>query len=159
REIGISDYAAMLIDSASDLYFALGMADTSLRTGATVALVSDSYAQLGEVLQLEWFSGQIIALQSASRWEDSAREMFMDELEYQFRFLVISMLEILDRPEDLIDTIEDWKNKQCLLLQRWQDVVRELRVAPEKNYAMFSVALRELEDLVAATRAAGAGSD
>ncbi|MGD9660795.1 MAG: NAD-glutamate dehydrogenase [Porticoccaceae bacterium] len=159
REIGISDYAAMLIDSASDLYFALGMADTSLRTGATVALVSDSYAQLGEVLQLEWFSGQIIALQSASRWEDSAREMFMDELEYQFRFLVISVLEILDRPEDLIDTIEDWKNKQCLLLQRWQDVVRELRVAPEKNYAMFSVALRELEDLVAATRAAGAGSD
>src|SRR5690606_36684676 len=99
------------------------------------------------------------AIQSASRWEDSAREMFMDELEYQFRFLVISVLEILDRPEDLIDTIEDWKNKQCLLLQRWQDVVRVLRVAPEKNYAMFSVALRELEDLVAATRAAWAGSD
>jgi len=158
-EMGVSDYAAMLIDSASDLYFALGMADASLRTGATMTLVSETYAQLSDVLQLEWFSQQIIALQSVNRWEDSAREMFMDELEYQFRFLVISILEILNRAEDLTGTIDNWKIKQGVLVQRWQDVVRELRVASEKSYAMFSVALRELEDLVAATRAAGAEAD
>ncbi|NIV31765.1 MAG: hypothetical protein GWN58_20445, partial [Anaerolineae bacterium] len=73
RAMGLSDYAAMLVDSANDLFFAFGMADTSIRTGASIERVNEVYSGLGELLHFEWFSQQITALPSASRWEDFAR--------------------------------------------------------------------------------------
>ncbi len=78
-ELGLTPYAAILIDSSSDLFFALGMADVSIRTGADMGLVSETYSELGELLQLEWFSQQIIGMPSENRWED-----FIDELESQY---------------------------------------------------------------------------
>lgn len=147
-EIQISDHARLLIDSASDLYFALGMADVCLRTESDLENVSEAYRLLGEVLQLELFTAQIIALKSANRWEDFARESHMDDLENQFRSLVIRLLESRDETMSLDELINQWEVDHESQIARWLEIVGEIHNSSEKNYAMVSVALRELNSLV-----------
>lgn len=149
--LGLKDYSAMLIDSASDLYFALGMADACIRAGAGMELVTTAYAFLGDTLQLEWFSGQIIELATTNRWEDFARESSMDELEGQFRRLAVLMLDGVEGAGELEQRIDRWRGEESVLILRWQEMIREIRASKEKRFAMFSVALRQLGDLVEAT--------
>ena len=155
QEMGLSSYATMLIDSASDLFFAFGMADVAIRTGADIDLVSEIYSQLGELLQLEWFSEQIIALPSLTRWEDFARESFMDNLESQYRTLAVAMLSELGGGDELQIRLDHWQQSQQILVSRWRDMIGEMKGTTQRNYAMFSVALRELEDLVDTTQQQG----
>ncbi|MFA5630614.1 MAG: NAD-glutamate dehydrogenase [Porticoccaceae bacterium] len=150
--LGLSDYALMLIDSASDLYFALGMADVSITTGADIDWVIEAYDRLGDVLQLEWVTRQITELVSASRWDDFARESFMDDLESQFRRLAAAALRRAASSGDLEAEVAAWQSAQAPLIARWQDMLREIRITAEKQVAMFSVALREFADLVAASQ-------
>lgn len=147
-ELGLSPYAAMLVDSANDLFYAFGMADVALRSGLSIDHVIDAYAQLEVALGLNWFSEQIIDLPSTSRWEDFARESFMDQLETLFRKSVLAMVEDLVDPESIPGRISEWQVRQPVLFERWQSMLRELRQSAHRDYAMFSVALRELQDLV-----------
>jgi NAD-specific glutamate dehydrogenase len=147
-DIQLSDHGRLLIDSASDLYFALGMADVCLRTESELEKVSEAYRLLGEALQLELFTAQIIALKSANQWEDFARESHMDDLENQFRALVIHLLEINDSDMPFDEVINQWEVDHESQISRWLEIVGEIHNSSEKNYAMVSVALRELNSLV-----------
>jgi len=146
--MGLNHYAAILIDSANDLFFAFGMADVSVRTGVSLDLVSEAYRQLEAKLNIDWFSTQIIQLPTASRWDDYARESFMDELESLYRAMAVAMLENIGSEESIAERIDQWQAQHKAPFERWQDMVRELNLSPQRNYAMFSVALRELKDLV-----------
>jgi len=147
-ELGLSPYAAMLVDSANDLFYAFGMADVAIRSRLSIDHVTATYSQLEPTLGLNWFSDQIIELPSTSRWEDFARESFMDQLETLFRTTVLAMTEELDDPDTIGERINHWQASQPLLFERWQAMLRALRLSPQRDYAMFSVALRELQDLV-----------
>jgi glutamate dehydrogenase len=130
------------------------MADVSIRTGATVEQVTEAYGQLGEILSLEAFTAQIIFLSSDDRWEDFARESFMDELEGHFRALVVIILDQAKEQVDMDSTLLRWQQNEKALIRRWQDMVKEVKNATEKNFAMVSVALRELNALLESTRLA-----
>jgi glutamate dehydrogenase len=151
-EKGLSPYGAVLIDSANDLFFAFGMADVAIKTGLPLELVNSAYSLIEDQLQIEWFSRQIIDLTPITRWEDYARESFMDDLESLFRSLVIMMLEPVSELAELEDKIDSWQTTQSVLLERWRAMIQELKASSQRQYAMFSVALRELQDLVDSTR-------
>ncbi len=152
EEMGLSRDVAMLLNCSNSLYFGFGIADVQLRTGLPTELVSQVYFQLGGILQLEWFSDQIIQLPHDSRWEDFARESFMDELEGQRRQLTTLLLENIKQEEDVDVGIDYWQQQQAVLISRWADMILDLKATPTRDFAMFSVALRELLDLVQATR-------
>lgn len=153
--MGLSYYGAILIDSANDLFYAFGMGDVSVRTGLSIDFVSEAYGQLEETLHLDWFSTQIVQLPATSRWEDFAREAFMDELESLYRAMAVAMLENIVKIEEIEPRVRAWRGAQAPLFERWQGMVRDLRLSPQRNYAMFSVALRELKDLVDTLEGAG----
>lgn len=155
-EMGLSESTAMLLSCSDSLYFGYGIAAVQLKTGLPTELVSQVYFQLGRILELEWFAEQIILLPHASRWEDFARESFVDELEGQRRQLAWLLLERIpegaDPAEAVAANIDAWQQRQAVLICRWEQMVNELKGIPERDFAMFSVALRELLDLVQATR-------
>ena len=47
--------------------------------------------------------------------------------------------------------MEDWQQQQAPLIDRWRFMVKDLRHGPTPDFAMISVALRELLDLVQAS--------
>ena len=152
EEMGLSNRVAMLINCSDNLCFSFGIADVHLKTGLPTKLVSQAYFQLGKILQLDWFAAQIVLLPHASRWEDIARESFIDELESQRRQLTILLLENVTELKHLPAAIQDWERQQTALIARWTQVINELKAAPSIDFAMFHVAQRELLDLVQVTR-------
>ena len=123
--------------------------DTALKQQKPIEQVAKLYFTLGEQLSLDWFMAQIVGLQPDNRWQDLARESYVDDLESQRRRLTASLLA---GDIDSIDSLlEDWQVQQQVLIHRWQSMVRDLRRGGAPDFAMISVALRELLDLVQAS--------
>ena len=133
--------------AASDSTFlSLGIVDTAIKQQKPIEQTAQLYFTLGEYLSLDWFMAQIVALQPDNRWQDLARESYVDDLESQRRRLTACLLHA-----DLGDIpllIENWRIQQQPLIDRWQSMVQDLRLGPAPDFAMISVALRELSDLV-----------
>ncbi|WP_438951591.1 NAD-glutamate dehydrogenase [Porticoccus sp.] len=150
-ELGVQEDVAMLVSSANFLFFGFGIADLAAASRKPVGLVLELYFRLGTELDIDWFGEQIIHLEPANRWQDFARESYMDDLEGQRRVLSGALLAEVESLADIDAAIQAWKVSHAHLIARWMDMMDELHRAPGRDFAMFSVALRELLDLVQAT--------
>jgi glutamate dehydrogenase len=113
-----------------------------------VQQVAEVYFGLGEFLSLDWFMAQIVDLQPDSRWQDLARETYVDDLESQRRRLTACLCTAgLTDPSSM----ETWQDQQQELIHRWKLMIKDLRKVPQSDFAMISVALRELLNLVQAS--------
>jgi glutamate dehydrogenase len=140
--------------AASDsIFLSLGIVDTALKQGTAVERAAQLYFTLGEQLSLDWFMAQIVGLQPENRWQDLARESYVDDLESQRRRLTACLLA--PDNNDIQAAFEQWQAQQQPLINRWMSMVRDLRHGAAPDFAMISVALRELLDLVQASVEAG----
>ena len=140
--------------AASDsIFLSLGIVDTALKQDRAVEQTAQLYFTLGEYLSLDWFMAQIVGLQPENRWQDLARESYVDDLESQRRRLTSCLLA--SNAENMQSVFEDWQVQQQPLIDRWQSMVKDLRRSAAPDFAMISVALRELLDLVQASLEAG----
>lgn len=149
--LNVPDNVAVLVASSNFLYFGFGIADISVQSGKPVGLVLELYYRISRELDLDWFADQIVNLEPATRWEDFARESYVDDLESQRRTLANTLLSGVRSVKDIDGMIDVWKAAQAPLIKRWAGMIQELHDAPHKDFPMFSVALRELLDIVQAT--------
>ena len=148
---GVQQNIAVLVASSNFLYFGFGIADIAVSTGKPVGLVLELYHHISTELDLDWFADQIVNLEHTTRWEDFARESYVDDLENQRRTLTSTLLPNVNCVEDIEAVIDVWKAAQAPLIVRWGKMIQELHAAPNGDFAMFSVALRELLDIVQST--------
>jgi len=143
---GVKEPLASTLAAADSMFINVGTVDMALGLQRPVKLVAQLAFRLGEDLSLDWFMAQIVGLQPQNRWEDLARESYVDDLESQRRQLTACLLEG-HKDADIDQLFTDWQNQQSQLISRWKAMVVELRRgAPD--FAMVSVALRDLLDLV-----------
>jgi glutamate dehydrogenase len=149
----VPDDVSSLAAGTSSLFSALGIIEASHQTERPVERVAEAYFCVGEALSLNWFLEQINALKVNSHWQALARETFRDDMDWQLRSLTVSVLnteEDADMPMDELMT--RWKTAHPNLVSRWQRMLDELRGSDRVEYAMYSVALRELLDLAQASK-------
>jgi glutamate dehydrogenase len=149
--LNVQQNVAVLVASSNFLYFGFGIADIAVRTGKPIGLVLELYHRISSELDLDWFAEQIVSLEPVTRWEDFARESYVDDLESQRRTLARSLLSNVESIKDIERVIELWCEEQAPLITRWESMIAELHTVPSSDFAMFSVALRELLDIVQAT--------
>ena len=138
--------------AASDsIFLSLGIVDTAIKQKKPIEQTAQLYFTLGEYLSLDWFMSKIVDLQPDNRWQDLARESYVDDLEGQRRRLTACLLNACGDGNDVQSSFEDWQVQQQPLINRWQSMVRDLRRGAAPDFAMISVALRELLDLVQAS--------
>lgn len=113
--------------------------------------VANLYYELGDRLDLGWFANAIAALKPASHWQALARESFREDLDWQQRALTTGVLKMAGKPEDVPASVEAWLDRHQHMIDRWKSMLSELKGVREPEYAMFSVALRELLDLAQST--------
>jgi glutamate dehydrogenase len=51
--------------------------------------------------------------------------------------------------------VDQWSEDNAWLVDRWRNVLAELKNADKKEYAMYTVALRELFDLAKSSQFSG----
>jgi glutamate dehydrogenase len=147
-DIGVELKLAERLAATDSMFMSMGVVQTSLALDIPVQQVAEVYFGLGESLSLDWFMAQIVDLQPDSRWQDLARETYVDDLESQRRRLTACLCRLGMSDSSAMET---WQNQQQELIHRWKLMVKDLRKASQSDFAMISVALRELLDLVQAS--------
>tara|TARA_R100000005_G_scaffold5644_1_gene2769 strand:- start:9859 stop:14703 length:4845 start_codon:yes stop_codon:yes gene_type:complete len=147
QEAGVDASLAEAVAGALQGYTALGIIQAARETDAPLMHVAELYFEMGERLQLDWFSGQILASKIENEWQALARDTYLEDLEWQQRTLAVGALRYLTAEGSLEACLETWEAQQAALLSRWQDMVTELHTTDSPDFAMFAVAVRELLDL------------
>ncbi|MCH8496870.1 MAG: NAD-glutamate dehydrogenase [Marinobacter sp.] len=151
KDKGVPDELAAMMAGMPYLYSVLGIIESQDVTGASLKTVANLYYTLGDCLDLNWFAQSIARLTPTSHWQALARESFREDLDWQQRALTTGILKMAGDGGDLDQCLQDWMARHEPLIVRWNLMLAELRGVSEPEYAMFSVALRELLDLAQST--------
>lgn len=137
---------AKRISQLSTIFSALDIADVAEQENKDVDIVANLYFKLGVRLELHWFLDQITRQAVANHWQALARASFREELDWQQRSLtnVVLQCNCTVNAENLDDMLDAWMNVNEQPISRWQHILSDFKVGQTHEFAMFSVALREL---------------
>ncbi|MCP4597110.1 NAD-glutamate dehydrogenase [Neptuniibacter sp.] len=147
KEAGVPAKLAKLIAGARSLYASLGIIEVAQESNVPTDKVAQVYFGLGEQLELDWLSQQLNRLSVENYWQALAREAFRDDLDWQQRALVSNAIQGRVKGCSVQDVVDKWMKENAWLVERWLNVLGELKSAEKHEYAMYTVALRELFDL------------
>ena len=159
EESGLSKDLASVLAGTGYLYSSLGIIESQEATGLPLKTVANLYYDLGDRLDLTWFANSIAALTPNSHWQALARESFREDLDWQQRALTTGVLRLAGKAGKVPESVEAWEQKHQHMIERWSAMLAELKSVREPEYAMFSVALRELLDLAQSTMHQNTDSD
>ncbi|GAB3091622.1 NAD-glutamate dehydrogenase domain-containing protein [Pseudomaricurvus hydrocarbonicus] len=149
---GIDSELASWAALPASVYSALNVVEAARMTEADPVDVASVYFALGDRLGLHWFAMQVSDVKVDTYWHAMAREAFMDDLESQMRTLATSIIRLSGETRDVTETLDRWSAQHSVLIGRWRSMITELQGSAGTDFAMFSVALRELLDLAQASQ-------
>jgi glutamate dehydrogenase len=130
-----------------ELYSALDIVEVARSEQMSVEDVSAVYFSLGEELDLHWMRDQIIALPRGNRWQALARAALRDDLLAQERILTRDVLRQESQKSDAGSRIVAWRTNNDAVVQRCLQVLADLKGGPKADFAMLSVAMREIRGM------------
>ncbi len=145
--VGVSESVATSIASCEPLYHTLNIIEAAVMNNADVYQVAKIYFMLVERLDLLWFRDQINAYPVESRWAVLAKAAYKGDLDWVQRKITIGVLNLETKAKTVDSRINAWMEKHRGLIDRWCGVLADLRSAEIKDFAILSVATRELSDL------------
>jgi glutamate dehydrogenase len=141
---GLPKHVALQVACFSNLFSALDLAQIAGETGQDIACTARLYYQLGAKLELHWFLNQINSQAVANHWQALARASYREELDWQQRSIVATLLQAADQKQDADTILQQWMSDNEGLLKRWYLMMTEFKTSSNHEFAKFSVALREL---------------
>ena len=145
-ETGVPDALAGLAASTDSLFSLLGIIQVAEQSGHLVERVARVYFSLGDHLQLHWFDQQVRGFEAKSHWQSLACDSYRDDLNSQQRNLTSRVLAS-EAAECELEQVQQWLSHHAMPVQRWKQMLDEIRSAKAPDCAIFSVALRELLEL------------
>ncbi|MBX9712792.1 MAG: NAD-glutamate dehydrogenase, partial [Pseudomonadaceae bacterium] len=128
-EAGTPEPLARMVAGTSHLYTLLPIIEASDVTGQDPAQVASAYFAVGGALDLTWYLQQITSLPVDNNWQGLAREAFRDDLDWQQRAITVSLLQMVDAPQDIEARTALWLEQHAHLVARWRAMLAELRAA------------------------------
>ena len=133
------------------MFSALDIIAAASSTAQDLETVARCYYAIGDKLDLFWFRQQIKKHKVSNNWEALARAAFRDDLDRQQHNITIALLRNAGSAdfiaEDVHTWLDPWLTNNIILIQRWQQVIAELKTSVTSEFTMFAVALRELFEL------------
>lgn len=136
---------------SDNMFLSLGMIHLSMRLDLPVDAVADLHTAVSEQLSLDDLMRQIDGLAPQSRWEELARDTFVDQLEEYRRELTGVFL--LRAETDSKQDFQAWTDSNPPNLHRWLTFMREQRSSGGADFAVISLSLGELVRLLHALQA------
>ncbi|PSL13236.1 glutamate dehydrogenase (NAD) [Marinobacterium halophilum] len=145
---GVPARLAQVVAGSRSLYSALSIIEVANELDVTVESAAQAFFGLGERLELQWFSAQLNELSISSYWQALARDTFRDDLDTQQRALTASVLQAAKHDQKPVpEQLAGWLEQNQLHIDRWLNILSELKSATTGDYAMYTVAVRELADM------------
>ncbi|WP_371372387.1 NAD-glutamate dehydrogenase [Thalassotalea aquiviva] len=143
-EQNVPEKLASRISQLSTLFSSLDIAQVACQDTRQIELVAELYFTIGVRLDLHWFLSQITKQPVDNHWQALARASFREELDWQQRAIVSSILTANSDETDIVELITSWEATKVQPLGRWKQVLTDFRSTKTHEFAKFSVALREL---------------
>jgi glutamate dehydrogenase len=148
-DAGVPEKLAQRVAGSRALYPLLGIIEVAHDCEVSVELAAKAHFSMGDALELQWFSTQLNDLDVNSYWQALARDSFRDDLDTQQRALIATLFA----PKGKLDQsglearLDAWQEQNQPHVERWLNILTELKNASVQDYAMYTVATRELADL------------
>ncbi|HUR90307.1 MAG TPA: NAD-glutamate dehydrogenase [Ramlibacter sp.] len=143
---GVPDSLAQHVGCAERLYSALDIAEITESAGSTLATTADVHFGVGDRLGLETLRQQIELLPADSHWQSLAKLALADDLADLHRSIALDAVKGGDGAA--AEKLAGWEKRNPMAFARARRLVGELGELTAPDLAMFSVALRELRNLV-----------
>lgn len=153
QEQGVPDALAIRIANCNILFTSLDIVEAARKNNLNVQDVARVYYALGANLELNWLRDQIDNYPMETVWDELARSGFRDDLDRVQRKLSVSVLILKSKKPNGVSTekrIKHWMEENKLLLERWQNLLTEIKSTTNLGFATYSVVLRELFDFAEA---------
>ena len=116
-------------------YTALGIIQAASETDAPLLDVASLYFTMGERLELDWFSAQILASKVDNEWQALARDTYLEDLEWQQRTLAVGALRHLCEGGTLLTCMKAWEEQEAPLLARWQEMPLDTKCVLRRRFS------------------------
>jgi glutamate dehydrogenase len=150
---GVSATLAKRVASCNTLFTALDIVEAAIKNNLDITEMAQTYYALGNYLELNWLRDQMNLYPMENQWDELARSGFRDDLDRAQRKLSVSVLLLKqkkNRHSNIAERIETWLEKYSLLIERWQNLVAEIKSSNNVGFVTYSVVLRELFDFAQA---------
>ncbi|MEH6577200.1 MAG: NAD-glutamate dehydrogenase, partial [Amphritea sp.] len=162
---GVPAELAAMVAGADSLYSLLGIIQAAEQTGESLQRVAQIHFGLGDRLELHWFDHQVQELAASTHWETMVRDGFREDLTNHQQAITVSVLnadgfdgsdnrdasvsgeDSVSREKTGDALVDQWLENNSQLLARWQGLLNEIRGSAQRDYAIFTVAIRELLEL------------
>jgi glutamate dehydrogenase len=143
---GVPEALACRAAGLDPLAAALDVCDAASATRTPIRLAAGVHALLGETLALDWLQEIIAARGRNNRWEIQARTALRDDLYALRRSLTEQVLRSggAEDPEELVDGWLDARGEQ---LERYRELLADVRTGGARDPAAQAVAVREVAAL------------
>lgn len=135
------------------LFTSLDIVEAATQYQFNIADIAKIYYSLGDRLELNWLRNQMNAYSIENQWDELARSSFRDDLDRAQRKLSVSILKYKSSKIEgkSIDARADaWLNKHNHLIERWQNLIADIKSSDAIAFITYSVVLRELFDFAQA---------
>lgn len=149
QEQGVAQTWLLPLAMPDNLFSGLSVVEIAKKTELDLKEVALVFFALYERLNLGWFATQLTEVQVDSYWQAMAREAFLDDLDAQLRRLVIALMQSHSVRD--LEQVNQWFERKEYLITRWLAMVGEVESSQKHDFAMYSVAIRELIDLAQAS--------
>jgi len=147
EEAGVPAEVAQRVSTFTELFSALDIVEVANRTEKDVSEVAQVYFALGAKLDLHWLRDQIVVLPRDNRWQALARAALRDDLYNQERELAADILRTQPDHLEASRRIDDWMQRNATAVARCRQILEDLKSGPTPDFAMLSVAMREIRGL------------
>ena len=107
---------------------------------------------LGDKLGFYWFAHAVTDVKVENYWQSMARESFINDIDKVLRIMTVELLRLGGKRFQHEETLQLWMQENPVLLTRWRDIAHELQTNNHTDFAVFSVAMRELSELAEVCR-------
>lgn len=141
---GMPPSLAKTLAGAGYLFSVLDIVDESHEKNMPIEDIAVVYFGISQRLDLAWLREKISTQPTRTDWDALDRVMMLDDLDLQQCAVAASILTIPHDKTQILKSIDIWFERHANLLQRWQEMIANLRGLAAYDFPMFSVALWEL---------------
>ncbi len=154
-EKGVPEILAVRLASCSTLFTSLDLVEAARLSHFTLDEMAQTYYSLGNALDLRWLREAISAYPLETQWGELGRSSYRDDLDRVQRNLSINVLNFAKKKmkkAPVNERIQAWLDEQQIFIQRWKNLVADIKSSISVEFVTYSVLLRELFDFAGASQ-------
>ncbi|MES2218541.1 MAG: NAD-glutamate dehydrogenase [Pseudomonadota bacterium] len=148
-EEGVPPEFALQMAASQALFTSLDIVEAARKYDFRVAEMAQVYYKLGSVLELDWLRLQLTSHPMENQWDELARASYRDDLDSVQRKLSINVLK-KRRNNSVDECVVGWLEENQQLIERWHNLLADIKSSTSVGMVTFSVVLRELFDFAQA---------